>query len=343
MAERTRRIADPSELPEERDFDRSLRPKRFPEFVGQTTVKEQLTIFVQAARNRGETLDHVLLAGPPGLGKTTLAGIIANELEVGVHTTSGPALERKVDIAGILTNLQRGDVLFVDEIHRLSASVEEVLYPAMEDFEIDIMIGEGPAARSVRLQVPAFTLIGATTRTGLLTTPLRDRFGVWQRLEYYDDQELAAIVRRSAGILQVVVDDEATEQIAMRSRGTPRVANRLLRRVRDFAEVRHEGEITAAICLAALELFQVDAEGLDKLDRDILLAITKKFDGGPVGLDTLAVALGEESDTLQDVYEPYLIMRGFLKRTPRGRMVTSSGYRHCGLEPPSSGSERLFD
>ena len=343
MAERTRRIADPSELPEERDFDRSLRPKRFPEFVGQTTVKEQLTIFVQAARNRGETLDHVLLAGPPGLGKTTLAGIIANELEVGVHTTSGPALERKVDIAGILTNLQRGDVLFVDEIHRLSASVEEVLYPAMEDFEIDIMIGEGPAARSVRLQVPAFTLIGATTRTGLLTTPLRDRFGVWQRLEYYDDQELAAIVRRSAGILDVTVDDEAAEQIAVRSRGTPRVANRLLRRVRDFAEVRHEGEITAAICLAALELFQVDAEGLDKLDRDILLAITKKFDGGPVGLDTLAVALGEESDTLQDVYEPYLIMRGFLKRTPRGRMVTSSGYRHCGLEPPSSGSERLFD
>jgi len=337
------RIADPSELPEERDFDKSLRPKRFSDFVGQATVKEQLTIFVQAARNRGDTLDHVLLAGPPGLGKTTLAGIIANELEVNVHTTSGPALERKVDIAGILTNLQRGDVLFVDEIHRLGSAVEEVLYPAMEDFEIDIMIGEGPSARSVRLSVPPFTLIGATTRTGLLTTPLRDRFGVWQRLEYYDVAELQAIVRRSSGILGVAVDDEAALQIAMRSRGTPRVANRLLRRVRDYAEVRHQGEVTAGICLSALELFQVDAEGLDKLDRDILHAIVKKFDGGPVGVDTLAVALGEEADTLQDVYEPYLIMRGFLQRTPRGRIVTSSGYRHCGFDLPSAGAGALFE
>ena len=343
MADDTHRVADPAELPDERDFDRSLRPKRFADFVGQTTVKEQLEIFVQAARNRGETLDHVLLAGPPGLGKTTLAGIIATELQVSVHTTSGPALERKVDVAGILTNLQHGDVLFVDEIHRLNSAIEEVLYPAMEDFEIDIMIGEGPAARSIRLSVPPFTLIGATTRTGLLTTPLRDRFGVWQRLEYYADDELAAIVRRSAGILGVVIDDESAAQLAARSRGTPRVANRLLRRVRDFAEVRHEGAIDLEICLAALDLFQVDHEGLDKLDRDILLTIVQKFDGGPVGLDTLAVALGEEADTLMDVYEPYLIMRGFLKRTPRGRMVTSAGFRHCGLEqPPAADSGQLF-
>ena len=342
MTDDDRRIADPAELPEERDFDKSLRPKQFADFVGQTSVKEQLEIFVQAARNRGETLDHVLLAGPPGLGKTTLAGIIATELQVSVHTTSGPALERKVDVAGILTNLQQGDVLFVDEIHRLNSAIEEVLYPAMEDFEIDIMIGEGPAARSIRLSVPPFTLIGATTRTGLLTTPLRDRFGVWQRLEYYTEPELAAIVTRSAGILAVTIDAESAGEIAARSRGTPRVANRLLRRVRDFAEVRHQGVITREICLAALDLFQVDHEGLDKLDRDILLAICEKFDGGPVGLDTLAVALGEESDTIMDVYEPYLIMRGFLQRTPRGRVVTKAGYRHCGVKPPG-GSGTLFD
>ena len=343
MSDETRRIADPVELPDERDFDKSLRPKQFADFVGQTSVKEQLEIFVQAARNRGETLDHVLLAGPPGLGKTTLAGIIATEMQVSVHTTSGPALERKVDVAGILTNLQQGDVLFVDEIHRLNSAIEEVLYPAMEDFEIDIMIGEGPAARSIRLSVPPFTLIGATTRTGLLTTPLRDRFGVWQRLEYYTEDELTAIVRRSAGILGVTIDDESAAQLAARSRGTPRVANRLLRRVRDFAEVRHQGVITLEICLAALDLFQVDHEGLDKLDRDILLTIVQKFDGGPVGLDTLAVALGEESDTLMDVYEPYLIMRGFLQRTPRGRVVTKAGLRHCGLDEPSSGGPgKLF-
>jgi Holliday junction DNA helicase RuvB len=349
MTDPVARIADPSEQPEERDFDKTLRPRRFADFVGQTSVKEQLEIFVQAAKNRGETLDHVLLAGPPGLGKTTLAGIIATELGVNVHTTSGPALERKVDVAGLLTNLQQGDVLFVDEIHRLNSAVEEVLYPAMEDFEIDLMIGEGPAARSVRLPVPPFTLIGATTRTGLLTTPLRDRFGVWQRLEYYDEDELAAIVRRSAGILGVTIDEGSAAQVAVRSRGTPRVANRLLRRVRDFAEVRHQGEITVDICLAALDLFQVDAEGLDKLDRDILKTIVEKFDGGPVGLDTLAVALGEEADTLMDVYEPYLIMRGFIKRTPRGRMATSAGYRHCGCEPPAGAgsqpgeSPTLFD
>jgi len=342
MSEDSERIGDPSERAEEHDVELSLRPRRFDDFVGQQIAKEQLQIFVQAARNRGDTLDHVLLAGPPGLGKTTLAGIIANELQVAVHTTSGPALERKVDVAGLLTNLQRGDVLFVDEIHRLNAAVEEVLYPAMEDFEIDIMIGEGPAARSIRMQVQPFTLIGATTRTGLLTTPLRDRFGVWQRLEYYEVEELARIVRRSAGILKVQIDDDSALEIAGRSRGTPRVANRLLRRVRDFAEVRHEGVIEHDICLAALALFQVDGEGLDKLDRDILRAIAEKFDGGPVGLDTLAVALGEEADTLQDVYEPYLIMQGFLKRTPRGRMLTRLGFIHCGLKPPAQPG-MLFD
>jgi holliday junction DNA helicase RuvB len=335
------RLGDPSETIEDGDVEITLRPRSFAEFVGQRAAKEQLQIFVQAARNRGETLDHVLLAGPPGLGKTTLAGIISAELGVSMHTTSGPALERKVDVAGLLTNLQKGDVLFVDEIHRLNAAVEEVLYPAMEDYEIDIMIGEGPAARSIRMGVPPFTLIGATTRTGLLTTPLRDRFGVWQRLEYYDEDELAAIVRRSAGILNTPIDDESTLEIARRARGTPRVANRLLRRVRDFAEVRHQGTVTHQICLDALELFQVDAEGLDKLDRDVLHAICHKFDGGPVGLDTLAVALGEEPDTLQDVYEPYLIMRGFIMRTPRGRMLTKNGFRHCGMEPPT-GPATLF-
>jgi len=336
------RIGDPNERADDADLELSLRPRRFSDFVGQNIAKEQLEIFVQAARNRGDTLDHVLIAGPPGLGKTTLAGIIAQELGVGMHTTSGPALERKVDVAGLLTNLQEGDVLFVDEIHRLNAAVEEVLYPAMEDYEIDIMIGEGPAARSIRMQVQPFTLIGATTRTGLLTTPLRDRFGVWQRLEYYEIDELAAIVRRSAGILGVTIDGPSALEIAGRSRGTPRVANRLLRRVRDFAEVRHNGVIDREICLAALQLFQVDAEGLDKLDRDILTTIAQKFDGGPVGLDTLAVALGEEADTVMDVYEPYLIMQGFLKRTPRGRMLTRSGFLHCGLTPPA-GPGMLFE
>ena len=264
------RIGDPNERADDQDLELSLRPRRFADFVGQRVAKEQLEIFVEAAKQRGDTLDHVLIAGPPGLGKTTLAGIISQELGVGMHTTSGPALERKVDVAGLLTNLQEGDVLFVDEIHRLNAAVEEVLYPAMEDYEIDIMIGEGPAARSIRMQVAPFTLIGATTRTGLLTTPLRDRFGVWQRLEYYEIEELAAIVRRSAGILSVEIDQDSALEIAGRSRGTPRVANRLLRRVRDFAQVRHEGVIDHDICLAALELFQVDGEGLDKLDRDIL-------------------------------------------------------------------------
>lgn len=343
MTRRPERIGDPNERPEERDVEVSLRPRRFADFIGQAAAKEQLEIFVQAAKNRGETLDHVLLAGPPGLGKTTLAGIIAAELGVAMHTTSGPALDRKVDVAGLLTNLQPGDVLFVDEIHRLNAAVEEVLYPAMEDFEIDIMIGEGPAARSIRMQLQPFTLVGATTRTGLLTTPLRDRFGVWQRLEYYTVEELAQIVTRSAGILHVRIDEASALEIAGRSRGTPRVANRLLRRVRDYAEVRHEGVIEHEICLAALQLFQVDAEGLDKLDRDILCIIADKFDGGPVGLDTLAVALGEEADTVMDVYEPYLIMQGFLKRTPRGRVLTRSGYQHCGLRPPAEEGTLFHD
>lgn len=342
MAGSRERVGDPSERLEDRELELTLRPRRFAEFVGQHVAKEQLEIFVEAARRRGETLDHVLLAGPPGLGKTTLAGIIAAELGVGVHTTSGPALDRKVDVAGLLTNLQEGDVLFVDEIHRLNAAVEEVLYPAMEDFEIDIMIGEGPAARGIRMQVQPFTLIGATTRSGLLTTPLRDRFGVWQRLEYYEVEELARIVRRSANILNVPIDNASALEIAGRSRGTPRVANRLLRRVRDFAEVRHQGAIDHAICIAALQLFQVDGEGLDKLDRDILHAIAVKFDGRPVGLDTLAVALGEEADTIMDVYEPYLIMQGFLKRTPRGRVLTRTGFAHCGLVPPAAAST-LFD
>jgi Holliday junction DNA helicase RuvB len=341
MADSGERIGDPNERADDRDLELSLRPRRFADFVGQGVAKEQLEIFVQAAKNRGDTLDHVLIAGPPGLGKTTLAGIIAQELGVGMHITSGPAMERKVDVAGLLTNLQEGDVLFVDEIHRLNAAVEEVLYPAMEDYEIDIMIGEGPAARSIRMQVQPFTLIGATTRTGLLTTPLRDRFGVWQRLEYYEVEELAQIVRRSAGILRVTIDDDSALEIAGRSRGTPRVANRLLRRVRDFAEVRHQGIIDHDICLAALQLFQVDGEGLDKLDRDILCIIAQKFDGGPVGLDTLAVALGEEADTVMDVYEPYLIMQGFLMRTPRGRVLTRSGFQHCGLTPPA-GPGTLF-
>ena len=336
------RLADPNERVDELEAELTLRPKRFADFVGQGVAKEQLEIFVQAAKNRGDTLDHVLIAGPPGLGKTTLAGIISNELGVGMHTTSGPALERKVDVAGLLTNLQEGDVLFVDEIHRLNAAVEEVLYPAMEDYEIDIMIGEGPAARSIRMQVQPFTLIGATTRTGLLTTPLRDRFGVWQRLEYYATDELAQIVRRSAGILGVSVDDASATEIAGRSRGTPRVANRLLRRVRDFAEVRHEGVVELEICLAALQLFQVDAEGLDRLDREILCTIAQKFDGGPVGVETLAVALGEEADTLQDVYEPYLIMQGFLKRTPRGCVLTRTGFAHCGMKAPGEGGT-LFE
>jgi len=280
-------------------------------------------------------LDHVLLAGPPGLGKTTLAYIIAQEMGVNISTTSGPALERKADMAAILTHLEEGDVLFIDEIHRLNRAIEEILYPAMEDFQIDIVVGQGPSARTIRLELPRFTLIGATTRSGLITTPLRDRFGFSHRLDYYSVEDLKLIVRRSADILGVEIDEEGAHQLALRSRGTPRIANRLLRRVRDFAQVRHQGKITGEIALEALRLFEVDDEGLDRVDREILNLILHKFDGGPVGLSTLAVAIGEEEGTIEDVYEPYLLQRGFLMRTPRGRVLTRLGYEHCGVTPPA--------
>jgi Holliday junction DNA helicase RuvB len=302
-------------------------------------LREQLQIFIEAAKSRGEPLDHVLLAGPPGLGKTTLANIIALEMGVNIVTTSGPALERKADMAAILTHLQEGDVLFIDEIHRLNRSIEEILYPAMEDFEIDIVIGQGPSARTIRLELPRFTLIGATTRSGLITTPLRDRFGFSHRLEYYSAKDLSLIVERSASILGVDIEAEAARELALRSRGTPRIANRLLRRVRDYAQVRHEGDITSDIALAALRLFEVDDEGLDRVDREILRLILHKFDGGPVGLSTLAVAIGEEADTIEDVYEPFLLQRGFLMRTPRGRVLTRLGYEHCGVRPPANAEQ----
>ena len=329
------RLADPEEIQQDQEIEGSLRPRSLAAFVGQPVLREQLDIFIAAAKSRNESLDHVLLAGPPGLGKTTLANIIAAEMGVSIVTTSGPALERKGDMAAILTHLEDGDVLFIDEIHRLNRSIEEILYPAMEDFEIDIVIGQGPSARTIRLEVPHFTLIGATTRSGLITTPLRDRFGFSHRLEYYSTEDLALIIKRSAGILDVAIDDEGATQLASRSRGTPRIANRLLRRVRDFAQVRHEGSITGQIALEALRLFQVDDEGLDRVDREILNLILHKFDGGPVGLSTLAVAIGEEADTIEDVYEPFLLQRGFLKRTPRGRVLTRLGYEHCGVTPPA--------
>ncbi len=330
------RLADPEETPQEQEVETSLRPRSLGSFVGQPVLREQLQIFIEAARSRGEPLDHVLLAGPPGLGKTTLANIIALEMGVNIITTSGPALERKADMAAILTHLQDGDVLFIDEIHRLNRSIEEILYPAMEDFEIDIVIGQGPSARTIRLELPRFTLIGATTRSGLITTPLRDRFGFSHRLDYYSMDDLGLIVRRSAGILSVAIDEEGSTALASRARGTPRIANRLLRRVRDYAQVRHEGEITGVIALEALRLFEVDDEGLDRVDREILTLILEKFDGGPVGLSTLAVAIGEEADTIEDVYEPFLLQRGFLMRTPRGRVLTRLGYEHCGASPPAA-------
>jgi Holliday junction DNA helicase RuvB len=322
----------------EEELERSLRPRRLEDFVGQDRVKEQLAIALQAARSRGEALDHVLLIGPPGLGKTSLAYILREELGVGIRSIAGPALERKGDMAAILTGLEQRDVLFVDEIHRLNRAVEEILYPALEDFRLDIVVGQGPAARTLTLDLPAFTLVGATTRTGLLTTPLRDRFGMTYRLGYYAPAELGVIVRRSAGILGVGIADEAADEIARRSRGTPRIANRILRRVRDVAEVRHQGEITSAVAEEALELLEVDAEGLERTDRELLETIVEKFDGGPVGLSTLAVALGEEQDTIEDVYEPYLIKLGFLQRTPRGRVVTDLGREHVGTVEAREGS-----
>jgi holliday junction DNA helicase RuvB len=336
------RVHDPMALPAEDDLDRSLRPKRLEDFVGQERVKEQLAVFIEAARGRGEALDHVLLAGPPGLGKTSLAQIVASELGVEFVPTAGPALERKGDVASYLTALEPRSVFFVDEIHRLPRALEETFYPAMEDRRLPITVGQGAGARVVTLDLPEFTLIGATTRAGLLTTPLRDRFGVTHRLELYAPAELGRIVRRSAGILEVQIDDPGAEAIAARSRGTPRVANRLLKRVRDFAEVRGAGHIDEAVAREALELLEVDEAGLDRLDRDILRAICTKFAGGPVGLSTLAVAVGEEQDTIEDVYEPYLLQQGFLMRTPRGRVATEAAFDHLGLEAPRDGAQRLF-
>jgi Holliday junction DNA helicase RuvB len=325
--------------PDEEELDGSLRPRSLDEFVGQERVKEQLAIALEAAKGRGEALDHVLLAGPPGLGKTSLAYIVREELGVGLRSVAGPALERKGDMAAILTSLEERDVLFVDEIHRLNRAVEEILYPALEDFRLDIIVGQGPAARTLTLDLPPFTLVGATTRTGLLTTPLRDRFGMTYRLEHYTAAELALIVRRSARILGVAVADEAAEEIARRARGTPRVANRILRRVRDVAEVRHDGAATLAVTREALDLLEVDGEGLERVDRELLAAIVRKFDGGPVGLSTLAVSLGEEPDTIEDVYEPYLLQLGLIQRTPRGRIVTKLGRAHVGA---SATDEALF-
>jgi Holliday junction DNA helicase RuvB len=336
------RVQDPIALPAEDDLDRSLRPKKLNDFVGQDRIKQQLEIFIEAARGRGEALDHVLLAGPPGLGKTSLAQIVANELEVGFVPTAGPALERKGDVAAYLTALESRSVFFVDEIHRLPKALEETFYPAMEDRKLPITVGQGAGARVVTLDLPEFTLIGATTRTGLLTTPLRDRFGVTHRLELYGPGELARIVLRSAGILDIDIDDAGAGTIAARSRGTPRVANRLLKRVRDFAEVRGAGSIDARVASEALDLLEVDEAGLDRLDRDILRNICVKFGGGPVGLSTVSVAVGEESDTIEDVYEPYLLQQGFLMRTPRGRVATDAAFAHLGLEAPRDTSQRLF-
>jgi holliday junction DNA helicase RuvB len=324
----------------EEEVDHSLRPRRLAEFVGQERLKAQLEVALTAASTRGEALDHVLLVGPPGLGKTSLAYIVREELGVGIRTVAGPALERKGDLAAILTSLEARDVLFVDEIHRLNAAVEEILYPALEDFRLDIVVGQGPAARTLTLDLPPFTLVGATTRTGLLTTPLRDRFGMTFRLAYYEPAELTAIIGRSAQILGVSISAEAADEIARRSRGTPRVANRILRRVRDVAEVRHTGEITSEVAGEALELLEVDEQGLERTDRELLRAIVHKFGGGPVGLSTLAVALGEERDTIEDVYEPYLLQLGFIQRTPRGRIVTKLGRAHVGAA--DAAADQLF-
>jgi Holliday junction DNA helicase RuvB len=327
------RIVDPMPEGEEGRLDNPIRPRSLAEYIGQPQVREQMEIFISAARARGEPLDHVLIFGPPGLGKTTLSHIIANEMGVNLRHSAGPVLERPGDLAALLTNLEPRDVLFVDEIHRLSPVVEEVLYPAMEDFQLDIMIGEGPAARSIRLDLAPFTLVGATTRAGLLTSPLRDRFGIVQRLEFYSTEELVLIAHRSAGILGVPIDASGAREIARRSRGTPRIANRLLRRVRDYAQVKADGRVSGEVARRALDLLEVDANGFDNMDRTLLHAIIEKFDGGPVGVDSLAAAIGEERGTIEDVIEPYLIQQGFMMRTSRGRVATRSAYRHFGLRP----------